>query len=242
MPSALFLASHSVLCHSAPAGGHHGLLADRYPCSPAAPKIYVYESTNTNATYIFNAMRANQSAAEAYCQDQGGHLASFASAGDQSEVEGYFMDQVETWGRCSLHAQSCDVYDNSHRTDAHLTDTSALPMQGYMLPAYHRAYWIGLSAVTRTVWSWLEPSVPPLNTLGAYVNWYTTGERPEPNNMRPPEDCAVSNLTAAIGGVGGWADQNCGVEFPFICMLIRGWHVRLSLTVPRCDELQGRLH
>jgi hypothetical protein len=92
-----------------------------------------------------------------------------------------------------------------------------------MLPTYHRAYWMGLAAVTRTTWRWLEPSVPPLSTPGAYVNWYAAGERPEPNNMRPPEDCAVSNLTAAVGGVGGWADQNCGVAFPFICMLIRGW-------------------
>ncbi len=42
-----------------------------------APKVYIYDSLNTNNTYIFNSQRVNQSTAESYCQDQGGHLVSY---------------------------------------------------------------------------------------------------------------------------------------------------------------------
>ena len=70
-------------------------------------------------------------------------------------------------------------------------------------------------------WRWLEPAVPSLDTQGAYTNWATDLPRPEPNNLRPPEDCGSSNLTQQMGGVGGWSDANCGVVMPFMCMLIR---------------------
>ncbi len=39
--------------------------------------MYIYDSPNTNNTYIFNTQRVNQSTAESYCQDQGGHLVSY---------------------------------------------------------------------------------------------------------------------------------------------------------------------
>jgi hypothetical protein len=61
--------------------------------------VYIYESSTTNNTYMFNTMLLNQSDAETYCQDNGGHLVSYAGADEQSEVEGYYFDKV---GRYSV--------------------------------------------------------------------------------------------------------------------------------------------
>lgn len=61
----------------------------------AAPMVYIYESTATNNTYLFNTMPLNQSDAESYCQDSGGHLVSYAGADEQTEVEGYYIDKVK---------------------------------------------------------------------------------------------------------------------------------------------------
>jgi hypothetical protein len=55
--------------------------------------VYIYESTATNNTYMFNTMQLNQSDAESYC-DSGGHLVSYAGADEQIEVDGYYIDKV----------------------------------------------------------------------------------------------------------------------------------------------------
>jgi hypothetical protein len=56
--------------------------------------VHIYESVATNNTYLFSTMQVNQSDAETYCQDSGGHLVSFAGADEQTEVEGYYIDKV----------------------------------------------------------------------------------------------------------------------------------------------------
>ncbi len=104
-------------------------------------------------------------------------------------------------------------------------------LQGYLLPPYHITYWMGLETKNRGTWSWLEPATPPLNAPNAYQNWATSGARPEPNNLRPPENCGASNLTQLQGGVGGWADANCLASMPFMCMLIRKPYARTPYAV-----------
>ncbi len=96
-------------------------------------------------------------------------------------------------------------------------------MQGYLIPAYHRAYWMGLEAISRTRWQWLEPSVPDLAGPGkVYTNWGVSPDgRAEPNNRFPPENCGASNMSQLANGAGGWADANCQVKLPFICKMIR---------------------
>jgi hypothetical protein len=41
----------------------------------------------------------------------------------------------------------------------------------------------------------------------------------EPNNLVPPEECAVSHMELAYGGAGGWADTRCDMQHVFICKL-----------------------
>ncbi len=59
---------------------------------------------------------------------------------------------------------------------------------------------------------------------GAYKHWgmYQPINSPEPNNLNPPEDCVVGNVTEAFSGAWGWADVNCDLELPYICRVIRG--------------------
>jgi hypothetical protein len=60
-----------------------------------------------------------------------------------------------------------------------------------------------------------DPGDAPEGSLAA-------GSVLEPNNRVPPEQCAVSNLTAAYDGAGGWADVRCDLQFAFICRLQGG--------------------
>jgi hypothetical protein len=60
----------------------------------AAPGAFRYHSNFTEADYILNTGVHNQSAAEAYCNSQGGHLVSYASQYEQIEVESYYIGKV----------------------------------------------------------------------------------------------------------------------------------------------------
>jgi hypothetical protein len=70
-------------------------------CPPAAYQIFRYTSKAFNNTYNFNNEPVDQATGQARCNDQGGHLASYLSLGEQAEVEKYFIDMVSrrprTW-------------------------------------------------------------------------------------------------------------------------------------------------
>jgi hypothetical protein len=120
--------------------------------------------------------------------------------------------------------------------------------QGYLIPANHTAYWMGLVAATRTQWRWLEPAVPSLSGPGkVYTNWGMSPDgRPEPNNRQPPEDCGAANMTQLANGAGGWADANCQVKLPFICKMIRErrrnlWCQCRVAYIAACCQVQGKV-
>jgi hypothetical protein len=50
-----------------------------------------YTNVTTNTTYILNTKKMNFSQAESYCNDNGGHLASWNNREEQMEVEQYFI-------------------------------------------------------------------------------------------------------------------------------------------------------
>jgi hypothetical protein len=52
---------------------------------------YTY-SRNPNKTFMWNTQPMNFSAAEAYCNERGGHLASFANLAEQKDVETALKD------------------------------------------------------------------------------------------------------------------------------------------------------
>ncbi len=111
----------------------------------------------------------------------------------------------------------------------HCTCLHTLQDDGWLLPKHHKFYWMGLASnVNGAIWpnfTWLDRGKAIY--MGNYQHWGTImpGRILEPNNQRPPEVCAGSNLTAGIirydelvvDGVGGWADHNCDEEYPFIC-------------------------
>jgi hypothetical protein len=86
---------------------------------------------------------------------------------------------------------------------------------------------MGLKVDSRPRFKSLDPSVV-LND-SAYQHWGTfrPGGLPEPNNLRPPEDCSVGNFSEAWeDGLAGWADAQCSGNFTFICKILRGWRRR----------------
>ena len=60
------------------------------------PKYY---NQYTNTTYILNTLPMPATAAEQYCNSQGGHLVSYTSLDEQHEVEDYFVSKVGREGR-----------------------------------------------------------------------------------------------------------------------------------------------
>ena len=70
------------------------VLTPRLRLAPAAPGTFTFHSDFTDADYILNTNIHNQSAAEAYCNSQGGHLVSYASQYEQLEVENYYIGHV----------------------------------------------------------------------------------------------------------------------------------------------------
>ena len=71
-----------------PAGCQH--LPDQH-CAPlnphAAPATYVYVSSKTSTTYLLNTTAVGFVQAEMSCNDQGGHLVTYANFDEQQEVE-----------------------------------------------------------------------------------------------------------------------------------------------------------
>jgi hypothetical protein len=62
-------------------------------CKVAAPRMYMYTSSNGSGAFAFNSAALDQKSAEKACNDNGGHLVSYGSEAEQLEVEGYFIGQ-----------------------------------------------------------------------------------------------------------------------------------------------------
>jgi hypothetical protein len=93
----------------------------------------------------------------------------------------------------------------------------------WLLPAWHKAYWIGLYSESPRTWpvfQWLDGAPAPTNTTYRHWGMLTPQSLQEPNNFgRKPELCAVANASQAFDSptAWGWADQNCLLKFPFMC-------------------------
>jgi hypothetical protein len=104
-------------------------------------------------------------------------------------------------------------------------------VQGFLVPQSNPAYWNGLQADGWPTFKWSDVMVPSPNEKGGYANWGTFYNPnnpeamyvPEPNNMKPPEQCAVGNYTQGTGKpfTWAWADSNCYNTFVSICRINR---------------------
>ena len=83
-------------------------------------------------------------------------------------------------------------------------------------------YWIGLKVQQYETWptfGWVMPTHQAKLYNYSYSHWgvWRPGSHKEPNNIFPPEHCAVANGTQAYDGAFGWADMQCNNAAPFIC-------------------------
>ncbi len=135
-------------------------------------------------------------------------------------------------GRRPLHARA----RRRHRLLQALGWAPALASPGAGRRARHAAAWrtSGLPAACRAGAArqrpcWPPPSITALHAppAGNYTGpWYNLGANnsAEPNNAEnQPEECAVADYLEryqdpAAGEAGwGWNDQNCNMDYPFIC-------------------------
>jgi hypothetical protein len=173
----------------------------------------------------------------------GGVLTSWATPEEQADVEQYFISKVwrpyrarctpRQWCLCSfvwlaafLVSRNILCVWDKHRPNH--TRVSGAAAQGILIPEFHKAYWFGLTKSSSNApnFTWYDPYVVFQQSSGnTYSHWGTfvgpSGTAPEPNNLRPPELCAVANYTEEYDGAWGWADTRCSTNFTFICKIIR---------------------
>jgi hypothetical protein len=115
-----------------------------------------------------------------------------------------------------------DIFEQEH-VERYFLD------MGFLLPGYHRLYWMGLQvpATSSTRWpnfTWVDQNQAIYNL--DYQNWgyllHRSGfKQLEPNNLVPVEMCAGANVTVMMenpgGWAGGWADHNCSEAYVSIC-------------------------
>lgn len=108
-------------------------------------------------------------------------------------------------------------------TDLLLTSPSPSRSQGYLLPYFHRHYWLGLRAAEPRAFRWTDPYAPAPSS-SSYQNWGAlASSAPEPNNLLGYEFCGVANSSQATDAAWGWSDVRCDNSFIFICMTRREW-------------------
>jgi hypothetical protein len=110
-------------------------------------------------------------------------------------------------------------------TSAHCHADSLLtqPLQGYLLPTFHKVYWIGLKSEVLPAFSWIDKLIPGPNAT-SYRQWgtYIEGSLTESEPYGDTETCAVSNATQAYGSTPavqpwGWASQDCEARHTYLC-------------------------
>jgi hypothetical protein len=206
-----------------------------FMCETKPPSIVVAPNFNasTGAIFAFNPMARTFDDAQMYCKGLGGHLAAYTSLQEQLEVRMLL---------CSLlaappaePAQPADAQRNPARSrrqggwpPAHRAPLHAPQVEGYyvnggfLLPKYHRFYWIGLRAVGPKNFNWIDPTMPRLSAADSFRWWGMTkpDNLPEPNNYAGNELCAVGNYTEARKNAWGWADTGCTSQYVSICRMM----------------------
>jgi hypothetical protein len=121
---------------------------------------------------------------------------------------------------------SYQTLEEQYDVESYFTRTGAL------MPGVHRAYWLGLFIpnVDPRLWpnfKWLDGYPNPStyhNPTDVYGHWgqlvLDDGSAvEEPNNLAPPEFCAVANASMAFASAWGWSDRNCEERFVTICKI-----------------------
>ena len=147
----------------------------------------------------------------------------YASWQEQVEVEEYYQNNVGGGGRAAGRAGVTPA----PATPARLTCCAPGP-QGYLLPLYHRKYWIGMYAVTWPYFKYADPLLGGYVSLANnYTNW---GNDTSTGNNYPSTDgynCGTAVYTLAINpsaagtpdATWGWMDTLCNTTNTFMCRI-----------------------
>jgi hypothetical protein len=105
-------------------------------------------------------------------------------------------------------------------------DSAQPATQGFLIPDFHKFYWLGFTAATPVPggkFTSLDPYAKPVGR-NPYMHWGTMqpGSVPEPNNRNGGETCAIGNYSQTFANAWGWADTQCGHRIPSICIVRRG--------------------
>jgi hypothetical protein len=90
-----------------------------------------------------------------------------------------------------------------------------------LIPTFHVSYWIGLRSDESNypTFSWTDFTPGP--TLDTYLHWGSTvpDYKPQPDNARGMEYCAVANYTQRfdLPAAWGWADTRCDDVLTYMC-------------------------
>jgi hypothetical protein len=190
-------------------------------------------------TFLVNTRGASLQAAQQFCVDKGGHLATYDSMDQQSEVELALITKVGQPPPLDpplhLPAAYCRLLIGSRLGSPCLALAAAtphpprhlFPCQGSLIPEFHMQYWYGLRATSLNPtanWKYTDPFSPDYFLRTSYKHWGTyleAGMAPqeEPNNRFPSELCVAANYTEAFGNAWGWSDTQCGQQMPYMCRM-----------------------
>lgn len=134
-----------------------------------------------------------------------------------------FNPNMRTFDDASAHCKSLGGHLASYTTLAEQQEVEAyFTTGGFLIPKYHRYYWLGLKAVGPKNFNWVDPTMPKLSAPDSFKWWGMTkpDNTPEPNNFAGNELCAVGNFTEARKNAWGWADTGCTSQYVSICRMM----------------------
>ncbi len=231
-----------------------------FMCRMLRPGNITLQSNITGHIFSLVSVLVNQPDAGKICNDLGGHLAAWTNQDEQ--VGGcrgelmLLMLMLMLRGRLLLAAgcvlstlpRSPQPPCNAQRPTIppptpQVEMEYAFLQTGYLLPSFHKAYWLGLTAASSEAWplfTWTDQNVP--GPMDHYTHWGTAiieaWPTPEPNNQDFPENCATAIFAQAYGfpSAWGWGDANCNSKAAVMCRRLRGWP---CCPNPYADVMQG---
>lgn len=118
------------------------------------------------------------------------------------------MTQRQAAAACNLEGGQLVSYETR---DEQVEVETFFTQRGFLLPSFHKTYWLGLSATTWPQFSWADRSQSV-----SYQNW---GDM-QPNRAPSPGLCSYANYTLSKGSppAWGWDDTNCDSDMSiFMC-------------------------
>jgi hypothetical protein len=92
---------------------------------------------------------------------------------------------------------------------------------GFMLPTFHKTYWLGLTTSAWPKFGWIERNVPA-PSVNTYQHWgKVQNGLPEPNERAAT--CGVGNFTQLYGSASGWSDTRCDHTLISLCRVQGEW-------------------